>query len=80
MDNKKPPRIFKRKLQADKYFSFSFFQAINKVGRSGGTVDGAQELQITNLVGCFGCKQAVGYSNVQFSISVVKIFPNLLVK
>ena len=42
MGNKKPPRIFKRKLQADKHFSFSFFKAINKEERSGRTVDGAQ--------------------------------------
>ena len=58
MGNKKTPRIFKHKLQADKHFShFSFFKAINKEERSGGTVDGAQKLQITNLVWLF-CLQA----------------------
>jgi hypothetical protein len=44
MGNKKPPRIFKRELQADKHLSFLFFKAIYKEERSGGTVDGAQKL------------------------------------
>ena len=44
MGNKKPPRIFKRKLRVDKHFSFSFFKVIKKEGRSGRTVDGAQKL------------------------------------